>query len=288
MNKDSKDRQFDVAGLLAASASQMRRDLAQRLINHPGELGTAREEIIRLFLRAYLPKRFEISTGFAFDSAGRISRQLDIIIADQQECPRFEIPGGKRLYPCEAIVAVGQIRSSLTSQAEFQEAARNLASATLLDRSANGRAVDPATGETLDPARNHLHRIFSFLFITGDALAPDTMHRTFMDYVLASHPQGWPNIVFALDAYLATFCCDSGVCPNPYDARGIAMQREVADDELLLRFYILLGRALAVTRVSGFPYWEYLHNARTWTAEVHYSTRDDPPPYLSAITEARE
>lgn len=266
----------------------MREDLARRFINHPGELGTAREEIIRRFLRAHLPKRFEVSTGFAFDSAGRMSQQLDIIIADEQACPRFEIPGGKRLYPCEAILAVGQVRSSLTSRAEFYDAARNLASATLLDRSANGLAFDPITGESLDPASNHRHRIFSFLLITGTALAHDTMHSEFMDYVLASKPQGWPNIIFALDSYLATFCCDSGVCPNPYDARGIALQRSSADDQLLLRFYILLGQALASTCVSGFSYWQYLHDARTWTAEVHYSNRDTPPPYLAAISEGRE
>jgi hypothetical protein len=69
---------FSLGRLLAATGQRMRADLAERLIAHPGELGAHREEIIRQFLRAYLPKRFEVSSGFAFDSAGHISQQLDV------------------------------------------------------------------------------------------------------------------------------------------------------------------------------------------------------------------
>ncbi len=106
----------------------MREDLAQRMVKHPGELGVAREEIIRRFLRAYLPARFEISTGFVFDSKGNVSKQLDIVIANALVCPRFETAGGTRFYPCESVVAVGQVKSSLTRDAELRSALANLES----------------------------------------------------------------------------------------------------------------------------------------------------------------
>jgi hypothetical protein len=64
----------------------MRADLAERLVDHPGEVGSGREEILRRFLRDYLPKRFDVSSGFVFDSEGNISRQLDIIVADAGIC----------------------------------------------------------------------------------------------------------------------------------------------------------------------------------------------------------
>lgn len=83
---------------------------------------------------------------------------------------------------------------------------------------------------------------------------------------------------------LVTFCCDAEICPNPMDARGVAMQAANKNDELLMRFYLLLGQAIEVTLVSGLPYWEYLNVVKKWTAEVHYSATDDPPPYLSQIT----
>jgi hypothetical protein len=76
--------------LLRAAGRRMRADLAERLIPHPGELGIDREEAIRSFLRSYLPKRFEVANGFAFDAHGKVSRQLDVIVANSQACPRFE------------------------------------------------------------------------------------------------------------------------------------------------------------------------------------------------------
>lgn len=282
MKADSKV--FSLEALLRQAGRHLRINLSERFIPQPGEIGSDREETIRQFLRTHLPKRFSVSTGFAFDANGRVSQQLDIIISDSMLCAHFETAGGIRFYPCESIVAVGQIKSSLTSRAEFRNALSNLESVKILDRSARGRAIDNKFGEAIDQTSNHLHQIFTFLFVLGDSLAQDTIRQELMDHVLRSAPHLWPNIVFALDKYLGTFCCDSGICPNPMDARGIAFQPAVEGDELLMKFYLLLGNALEVTRVSSLPYWEYLKEATAWSAEVWHSCADDPPPYLSSIT----
>lgn len=278
---------FSLVELLKASGKRMRADLLQRLVRHPGELGADREEIIRQFLRAYLPKRYDISTGFAFDSHGSISEQLDIVICDLQVCPRFETAGGTRFYPCESVVAVGQVKSSLRTRKEFRKALANLESAKSLDRSAGGVAIDNRFGEKIDHHTNHLHQIFTFLFVTGDAFARDTMHHELMNHALTAEPHLWPNVVFVMDKYLATFCCDNGICPNPMDARGVALQAASKDKDILMRFYLLLGAAIEVTRVSALPYWEYLSQARSWSADVWYASTDDPPPYLGSITRGR-
>src|SRR5258708_1214301 len=110
------------------------------------------------------------------------------------------------------------------------------------------------------------------------------MQTRIVDHVLASPPAAWPNILFAMDQYLVTFCCDSGICPNPMDARGVALQRARPDEEILMRFYLLLGQAIEVTRVSSLPYWEYLSGAKPWNVDVYYATTDFPPPLLSRIT----
>jgi hypothetical protein len=107
---------FSLLRLLQASGKRMKEELRERLTPHPGELGSNREEIIRDFRRRYLPRRFEVSNGFAFDASGRVSKQLDIVIVDSQVCPRFETAGGIRFFPCESVVAVGQVKSSLTSR----------------------------------------------------------------------------------------------------------------------------------------------------------------------------
>jgi len=279
-------KSFSLQEMLAAAGKRMRADLAERMVGHPGELGVGREEIIRRFLRSYLSARFEISTGFVFDSQGKVSKQLDIIIANAQVCPRFETAGGIRHYPCESVVAVGQVKSSLTSDAELQSALANLESVKELDRSANGRAFDVERREEIDHVNNHLHQIFTFLLICGQALKDSTMQTAFMDRVLVTAPHVWTNIILALDQYLITFHCDGGVCPNPMDARGIALQRTSPEDELLMRFYLLLGQAIEVTRVASLPHWEYLSAAKLWNVEVHcaVSDPDQPPPLLAKIT----
>lgn len=274
---------FTLEKMLKAAGKRMRDDLAGRLIPHPAELGTDREEVIRQFLRAYVPKRFDISTGFAFDSGGRVSQQLDIVISNSLICPRFETAGAKRFFPCESVVAVGQVKSSLATSTELRNALTNLESAKSLDRSAKGAAVDDASGEEIDPVRNHLHQMFTFLFITGRALAGRTVVGELMDFVHRRPPHLWPNVILAMDKYLVTFCCDGGVCPNPMDARGIALQSASKQEDLLMKFYLLLGRAVEVTRVSTLPHWEYLSGVTQWDAEVSYSATGDPPPYLHTL-----
>ena len=115
-------KHFSLEAMLKAAGKQMKADLKERLIHHPGELGSDREEVIRRFLRAYLPKRFNVSDGFVFDSTGNVSQQLDIVISNSLICPRFETAGGKKFFPCESVVAVGQAKSSLTTGSQFQKA----------------------------------------------------------------------------------------------------------------------------------------------------------------------
>jgi hypothetical protein len=236
----------------------MASNLRRRLLSHPGELGTAREQIVRDFLSSHLPKRFDVSTGFAFDSAGRISRQLDVVIFDAHVCPRFEIPGGKFLFPCEAVAAVGQVKSTLTGRKQLRDAIENLASVKSLDRSANGTAYDFRFDERLSPNHNHLHQVFTFIFVTGDAMSAETVGETLLEQAFETPVEHLPNIILALDRYLVTYCCDGGVCPNPMEARGVAVQPAENPFDAVLQFYLRLGQALNVTRTASLPYWEYL------------------------------
>ncbi|HEY2857045.1 MAG TPA: DUF6602 domain-containing protein [Terracidiphilus sp.] len=275
--------EFELLDQLHNAGTRMEEDLKERLTSHPGELGRNREEVIRQFLRHYLPRRFEISHGFAFDSAGGISKELDVIVADAQCSPRFETAGGVRYFPCESIVAVGQVRSSLAGREQLRDVLSNLESAKSLDRSAAARAIDSVSREPLTPLTNHLDQIFSFVFVIGNMLKAETMRDEILDHVLHRSPHLWPNIIFGCDKYLLTFCCDAGICPNPMDAKGIAVQMAYPDQDILMKFYLLLGRAVDATRVSHFPYWEYLNRITKWSAEVFYSSSEHPPPHLSSL-----
>lgn len=273
-----------LSALLATAAENMANSLRAKLVPHPGERGTAREQIIRDFLATHLPRRFEVSTGFAFDYTGKVSRQLDIVIFDSHVCPRFELPGGKFLFPCEAIAAVGEVRSSLTSRGQFRTALENLASVKSLDRSANGKAYDSRYREVLDPRQNHLHQVFTFLLILGESMDSHTIADMLFEAAFDLSVEELPNVILALDRYMISYCCDSGMCCNPMAARGVAIQTSQQPFDVLLRFYLLLGQAVDVIRTASLPYWEYLAKYRDLKGMVIHSCVDDPPPYLGNWT----
>jgi hypothetical protein len=195
-----------------------------------------------------------------------------------------------RFHPCESVVAVGQLRTSVTSRAELWDALDNLRSAKALDRSANGKAISHDSREVLNPHSNHLDQLFSFLLITQDAVSGDLAREVLLDYVQDSEPHLWPNVIVALDKYVVTYCCDNGVCPNPLDARGVALQVAKDPADVLMKFYLLLGGAIEATRVSGLPYWEYLRQASQWQSDVWLAATNvdgEPPPYLSSLRVVR-
>ena len=185
-----------------------------------------REVVLRRFLAEHLPKRFNVDTGFVFDHSERCSDQMDIVIVDSSVCPFFEDAGQRRFFPVEAVVAVGQVRSSATSRNEWLGALDNLESVKRLDRSGGGQSCDLFYGEKLDQRSHHLHQVFSFLFVCGQSLAAETAREFPLEYLANREPHLWPNISYAMDRYLLTFCCDDGVCPNPMHARGLALQVE--------------------------------------------------------------
>src|SRR5690349_21683972 len=219
------ETRFSIGQLLSAAGRRMADELRERLVPHRGEQGAARETVIRDFLRAQLPLRFELSSGFVFDAQGNVSDQLDIIIADTMIAPRFEAAGGVRFYPCESVVAVGQVRTNADSKRKTWDAFCNLRSVAQLDRSADGRATCDGTSEPIDYKGNHLHRIFTFLFVIDGALDGETMREVVFDYATRSEPHLWPNLVFTLDRYIVTFHCEDGVCPNTAHARGVSLVR---------------------------------------------------------------
>lgn len=274
---------FRLHDLLSSAAGRMRADLAQQLVAHPGEQGKDREEVVRTFLRSNLPKRYEVSTGFVFDAAGRVSEQIDVVIADALVCPVFETAGGVRFFPCEAVVAVGQVKSSMTSESVMRAALENLESVKRLDRSAGGHAHDEVSRQQINQLKDHTHQIFTFLFVTGRTLAKDTATLQLMEFVIERNPDVWPNVVIAPEKYLLTYCCDNGVCPNPLHARGVACKEGGKDGDLVMRFYLLLAKAINVTAVARLPYHRYLLHMGDWNAEVHFAATADPPPLLSQV-----
>ena|SRR5437667_11676606 len=260
---------------------------SERLIPHPHEFGTNREEVVREFLSLNLPKRLGVSTGFVFDSSGTVSKQMDVVIYDCNNCPRFETVGGKYFFPCEAVVAVGQVKSRLDSKQQFVSALENLHSVKVLDRSAGGVNFDRRDERPLDQINVHIDQIFTFVFVIDHCIKEELLRKTLFEHLAKNERWLWPNVIYYFDKYLVTFSCGFGVCPNPLDAFAISVVENKPRSELLLHFYRFLAMATTVTTVGSFSYFEYLENDHEWGFKS-YAFQDAPvkgklPEHLTSI-----
>lgn len=118
-------------------SKQMKSDFikAQKSISHAGLKGSANEETVRKFLRQYLPKTLDITTGILVDSNGSQSRQLDIIICDSIKTPIFFESGETRVIPVECAYAVIEVKAFLDKQ-ELDNAYKNMLSVKSLEKKA--------------------------------------------------------------------------------------------------------------------------------------------------------
>jgi len=90
---------------------------------HRGERGASRETALARFLESQLPARFGVTSGEGVDSGERRTGQLDVVIYDRNlTAPLLaEDPGD--LLPAESLLAVIEVKSTLT-KAELEKCAR--------------------------------------------------------------------------------------------------------------------------------------------------------------------
>ncbi|GEN72942.1 DUF6602 domain-containing protein [Chryseobacterium lathyri] len=84
----------------------------------PVLIGSAKEKEVIRKLEMLLPNSVGIGSGCIIDSYGNCSKQIDIIIYEKEFCPVFCINESPETtyYPCEGVIAVGEVKSSLTSR----------------------------------------------------------------------------------------------------------------------------------------------------------------------------
>ena len=90
-------------------------------IQHSGDKGENREEILREFLENHLPKRYGVTKGEVITKDGNRSHAIDIIIYDAVNCPVL-YSGKTSIVPIEGVYGIIEVKSSL-SKAEFEDAA---------------------------------------------------------------------------------------------------------------------------------------------------------------------
>ena len=85
-------------------------------IQHNGEKGTARENILEEYLKCYIPEKYCFSKGTIVDCKDVQSRQVDIIIHDKFLTPYLVDMDGTKIVPIESVYGVVEVKSTLTKE----------------------------------------------------------------------------------------------------------------------------------------------------------------------------
>jgi hypothetical protein len=136
-----------IADIFDEVSKQMRSDLEKArsaIEKHSGLKGASFEETFRTFLRGYLPKSLDISTGILVDAYGSVSRQLDVVISDSAKTPIFYSSGDLRVIPIECAYAVIEVKAHLDA-GELNGVFQNMESVRNLRKNAYFRPMGDIT-----------------------------------------------------------------------------------------------------------------------------------------------
>lgn len=128
-------------------SEKMRSDFEKvtKMIEHPGEKGTARENALMKYLRPHIPDKFEFSEGIIIDSFDHQSRQVDVIIHDKTATPFLQDRDLANVIPIESVYAVIEVKSTLTKD-ELSKCIENIKSVRSLKKNTITGQVSPTLG----------------------------------------------------------------------------------------------------------------------------------------------
>jgi hypothetical protein len=130
-------------------------------IYHNGEFGYYRETVAKEFLRFFIPRDTDISTGFIITAKNNRSTQCDIILFNKTYAPLYRDDAKQTFFPIESVCGVGEIKSTLDRHGLF-DALNKLAKIKSLSNDPDKKAPVKSTGNNDHPG-NPYGDIFTFL-----------------------------------------------------------------------------------------------------------------------------
>jgi hypothetical protein len=227
-----------------------------KILGHPGEVGTGRENVLKRVLSKYIPKRYVVDSGFVVDASVKSSEQMDIVIYEANYTPVFEIVEGKSFFPCETVVAVGQVRTKIGSRKEMQECLNNIKSVKELDRSNKG-TNELITGPGIsfeplarhfDPNKNFRDQIFGFIFCSS-SIKRDSMISELQKFNKQNERKLWTNIVVNYNEFLIEYK-DEFLTQDPMKAQKFVLIDKSQNPHILGLFVSILNNFLNMAHIA--------------------------------------
>ena len=219
------DRTFDVDAHISRIGARLVREFDEaRAATSPSAVGDAMEYPVRNQLEQILPRGIAVGSGFVIDSNGGTSLQTDVVLYEKDICPVFTINDtpGTTYYPCEGVVAVGQVKSILSKQF-LKDEFRKIASVKQLQRyPVHDFMPHPTTGDSIVLERSYgsvrtpsvidigkkpdgTRQIFGFILAGTSQMPPDTLLELYRDFTNETGESLSPNLAVLLSGGLLTW-----------------------------------------------------------------------------------
>ena len=236
-------------------------------ISHNQTAGEAREHALRSLLEKYLPRRVGVDRGFGIDALGGESKQIDVVLYDKTVGTVFEITGAN-YFPCEAVIAIGEVKSDILSVNKLQDALNKIKSVKELDRSNNGKnkiISGPGVsmrGLQFDPLTKHRDQIFGFIF-TSTSMTRESIINYLQKYNKCIDRRYWMNFFCDYNKFLVSYECPQGLYTSSMDATYMYCTKESEVPDLFMLFYSVLATFIDEAHVAKPNYFSYAQIDRT-------------------------
>ena len=190
----------------------------------PSTVGSAMEQPVRKQLEQILPRGIGVGSGFVIDSYGGTSRQTDIILYEKDICPVFSVNDtpDTTYYPCECVVAVGEVKSAL-DRVSLKDAFSKISSVKRLKRHEMAHFIpDPNTGLRPTQYRSYgaLHeqgivemnenpgdraQVYGFILAGSTRVREETLASTFLEFSPEVGDLLSPNLLVVLSGALLSW-----------------------------------------------------------------------------------
>lgn len=238
-------------------------DYQAKILGHPGEVGTGRENVLKNILAKFIPKRYAIDSGFVIDALNKRSKQMDIVIYEENYTPVFEIVKGKRFFPCETVVAVGQVKTKIGSRKKLQKCLNNIKSVKELDRSNKGKniaitgpgfSIEPFASR-FDPNKNFRDQIFGFIFCSSSINA-DLMIGELKRFNKQNDPRLWTNLIVNHNSFLVEYEVEH-LTQDTMKAQKISLTDPSEKPRILALFVSILNNFLNMAHIARPQIFDY-------------------------------
>lgn len=109
-------------------------------IEHNGVKGSAREDLLKDYLKKLLPEKYSISSGIIIDNNQKQSKQQDFIIHDAFNCPSFFKTESNSILPIESVYATIEVKSTL-DYSTLEQSVKNVESVRTLNKLPNRNVI---------------------------------------------------------------------------------------------------------------------------------------------------